>query len=147
MPKIYRAMFAADRLPEVGDWSCMLGVRTPPHDHTDITPDEFGNVSPNTGGMSVNPTVSDIPLSFKPKRWRHQYPEYKDARGKDNIEVFTYGSGEFTQAHITVDLALQPDSTTHGVVEPSRSMQIDIYRSALVATQPGWQLLIVPDGS
>jgi hypothetical protein len=147
MPKIYRAMLVTDGIPQIGDQSCMLGLRTPPNEIEDIAPDAVGIVSPQNGGMSVNPSLSSVPAVFIPRRWRHVYPEFKDARGKDTIEVFTHGSGEFIQAHVTDDLMLRPDSVRHGVVEPSRRMHVNVNRSALASTQTDWQLLAKPDGS
>jgi hypothetical protein len=148
MPKIYRAMEAADELPVVGSQGNMLGVRTPPNERADIRPDTNGEVAPSAGGMSVNPGISAMPSWAKPKRWRREHPElHRDARGQESVEVFTHGAGAFVAGRVADELVLAPDSHRHGMVEPARTMSIDEYRAALAATRPGWRILRDPDGS
>jgi hypothetical protein len=147
MPKIYRAMLSDSGRPVIGAERNMLGIRTPPDEPADIIPDGNGNVGPNLGGMSVNPSISFMLPVHWPKRWHKQYPQFKGARGGDGIEVFMHGDGEFMRAPITDDLQLRPDGPKHGVVEPAREMALNQYVAALASTQNDWRLLTDPDGS
>ena len=73
--------------PKLGASARTLGVRVP----RDIEPDQNGDVQPGSRGMSVAPSLRDLPVEWVPKRLKHlregasflSYPlvlfEYDDA--------------------------------------------------------------------
>jgi hypothetical protein len=67
VPTIYRAMLPDGGYPKVGRSASTLGVRVP----VDIEPDGTGNVHPGPHGMSVAPSLRDLPVHRVPKRLRH----------------------------------------------------------------------------
>jgi hypothetical protein len=106
--------------PDEGPTARTLGVRP----GTDI-PVNFGQVSPDTGGMSVAP---DRPENLH----RLRRPPKYGGTGKDpvwSIEVPLLGD----------ELQFREDSTTHGTIEPARIMRIDEFQQALIATKPHWK--------
>jgi hypothetical protein len=135
---MYRSMFpdATGEHPEIGDRFGRLGVRD-----TDVPADAQGNVRPNTGGMSVNPSLRDLPPELIPKRLRTQLG-IPDARGKPPLCVWRMGEGPFVPAPVGDDLQLRPDhaGASHGNVEPARPMQRAEYRAALAATHGAWEI-------
>ena len=147
MPRIYRAMLSKDARPEVGNSKNMLGVRVPPAELVDIVPDAEGNVTPCGKGMSVNPTLTAMPLVFVPRRWRELDKKFRGARGDTPLEVFCHGEGEFVSGTVAPKLVLNPDKPTHGVVQPETRMAFTDYLDALKSTQNDWVLLDSPDGS
>ncbi len=133
MPKIYRSMKQMSGQPMIGDSATTLGVRVP----TDIVPDATDDVHPGTGGMSVSPSLWDVPIHRVPTRLRHLVP---DAHGTDSLFVWRLGSGPFVQTAVApgLQLRLDPANSRHGFVEPEAAMSVDIYRDALTATQEQW---------
>jgi hypothetical protein len=132
MPRIYRVMLkAADDGPTVGQSAAQLGVRVP----TDIAPDEQDRVSPGTGGMSVSPGLRALPAFLIPKRLRALVPK---ARGRDDGYVWRMGTGPFTRGSVGEGLQLEPDSPTHGTVQPAEVMPLSAYEDALAATRDEW---------
>jgi hypothetical protein len=84
--------------------------------------------------MSVAPGIAELPAHRVPERLRaHRI----GARGVDGDRVFRKGDGPFVRAPFALDLTLGPDAGVapdHGVIEPSASMTIVSYESALAAT-------------
>jgi hypothetical protein len=135
VPKIFRAMRQTEGKPEIGPKG--LGVRLPPDPHADIVPDDSGQIHPGTGGMSVSPTVGDLPARLIPARLRHLYPK---AAGRDDLFVWSMGSGDFSAGPLAESLALRPDPERegHGFVEPDATIATEVYVSALAATRDEW---------
>jgi hypothetical protein len=135
MPKIYRVMAAEGNVPMIGQTATTLGARVP----GDIAPDAAGRVHPGTGGMSVSPSVADLPPHRIPRRLRHLAP---DAAGKDAHFVWSLGEGDFVFGPVDTGLQLRPDpdNGAHGFVEPDETMLLENYQSALHSTQPRWSI-------
>jgi len=133
MPTIYRAMKDADGKPTVGDGPTDLGVRVP----ADVQPDTSGKIAPGTGGMSVAPSLADLPTHRLPKRLQALVP---DARGVDTNVIWRMGEGDFFAEAITDDLQLRldPERERHGFVEPVSPVALEEYRAALAATRDAW---------
>src|SRR5215218_7787968 len=104
MPKIYRVMQADDRKPMLGESRRTLGVLVP----GDIHPDAAGRVHPGMKGMSVSPSLRDLPPHRIPKRLRHLVLA---AEGKDADFVWSMGEGAFVAGPVTSGLQLRPDPT------------------------------------
>src|SRR5262245_2122963 len=116
---VYRAM-RDDPLggPAIGPSARTLGVRPAAPPGGDI-PVAGGQVHPNTGGMSVAP---DDLMNLPPIR----RPKSLGGSGKDPvwyIDIDLLGS----------DLAFVQDKSTHGLIEPGRSMTLDEFLKALAA--------------
>jgi hypothetical protein len=135
MPKIFRVMAAEGNVPMIGQAATTLGVRVP----RDIASDAAGRVYPETGGMSVSPSLADLPPHRIPKRLRHLAP---DAAGKNAHFVWSMGEGAFTSGPVDVGLQLRPDpkNRSHGLVEPDGIMLLENYLRAIHATQPKWSV-------
>jgi hypothetical protein len=133
-PLCYRVMRIVDGRPHIGDSARSLGVRVPPHEPPDVTP-EGGVVRPYTGGMSVAPCLRSLPLYRIPSRLVHLVP---GARGNDNDWCWRIGEGSFANSPLGCNLQLTVDSVSHGLIEPSRAMPLDCYREALAQTQSNW---------
>jgi hypothetical protein len=141
MPKVYRAMREAEGKPALGPRD--LGVRTPPDSNADISPDAAGMVSPGTGGMSVSPSIVDLPLHRIPKRLRPLLqPHGLDATGKDDLHVWSMGEGTFVDGPVAGELMLRldPRKSSHGFVEPDRVMALNDYEDALKVTRDQWRV-------
>ena len=90
MPLVYRVMKQGeDGKPLVGHSATSLGVRVP----TDIRPDLARNVGPGTGGMSVSPSLAQLPALLVPTRLRHLVRGAKAWGGK--LRIWKMGSGPF----------------------------------------------------
>lgn len=134
-PQMFRVMQPEGDLPAVGNSRVMLGVVVGLPPEGDIMPDEAGNVKPGTGGMSVSPTLGDLPFWRVPKRLKNRVP---GARGKDVHKVYRLGSGPFAPSRVTPDLILHPDRPGHGMVEPSVLCAIAEYEAHLATTRVLW---------
>src|SRR5689334_10713461 len=108
MPKIFRAMQEVGGLPKTGETARTLGVRVP----ADIQPDGDGMVEPGPVGMSVAPSLCDLPTHRIPRRLRRLAP---DATGNDSDFVWSMGSGPFHQGSLCDLLLLYVDSSNHGL--------------------------------
>jgi RHS repeat-associated protein len=102
-----------------------LGVRDS-GPNPDITPDENGNVHPNSGGMSVAPIT---PMSLPP----HRRPFEFGGSGSDPVWCI---SSIWIEANSR--LQFRQDSLTHGNIEPNARMPLEDYRVALSETQFLW---------
>jgi len=123
----------ADGKPIVGEGPTDLGVRVP----ADIQPNTAGNVVPGTGGMSVAPSLADLPTHRLPKRLQTLVP---DARGVDTNIVWRLGEGDFVAGAVAdgLQLRLDPNRARHGFVEPASPVALEEYRAALAATRDAW---------
>jgi hypothetical protein len=129
---MYRVMKEAkDGKPVVGRTGTSLGVRIP----LDIKPDENGDVSPNTGGMSVSPSLYTLPPLFVPVRLHALVPK---ARGSNHLRVWKMGAGPFDRSPVAPGLELRPDSRKHGTIQPDQLMTLLAYEDALAATRDQW---------
>lgn len=137
MPLIYRAMCADGDSPMVGHTrNDTLGIR----EGIDIQSEE-GVVQPRTGGMSVSPSRADLPPHLIPKRLRSQgYPAAR--RGNTKPETFPWRMGDrsFAEGELCdhLQLRIDPEDATHGLVEPDSPMLLEVYREAIEGTQPDW---------
>ncbi len=146
MPKIYRTMLMQDNLPVIGTDPHMLGVRVPAPDKpgkvVDITPDESGQVHPDTGGLSVARSVHDFPAHLVPKRLSGTV---EGATGSNLRFVWSMGRGLFFAGAVSprLNLRLKPNNTPKqqlGLIEPAASMHLTEYQAALAQTQSAWSL-------
>jgi len=119
--------------PKLGSSARTLGVRVP----QDIEPDANGDVHLGPHGMSVAPSLRDLPVQWVPKRLRHLR---EGAIGPDTSKVWCHGEGKFEAAIVAPHLVLQPDRTDHGTVAPDATMQLAAYEAALAATRPDWAI-------
>jgi hypothetical protein len=131
VPAIYRAMLPDGSYPKLGRGARTLGVRVP----KDIAPDQNGDVQPGPHGMSVAPSLRDLPIELVPKRLRHLR---EGAAGPDTSKVWRRGEGAFAVAPVAPHLMLQPDRQDHGVVAPDAVMPLEQYEQALAETSSGW---------
>ena len=141
IPKMFRVMEADPSdplLPLVAPTATGLGVRVAPTPHPDVSTDAQGILSGNMegGGMSVSPRLCDLPPWRVPKRLRHVHPGA--AGTKNDHKVFRWGIGAFVRAQISPQLALTPDTDTHGIVHPAQAMQVQQFQQALADTQTCW---------
>lgn len=133
MPLIYRAMTRDGEKPRIGPSARTLGVRP----SVDITPDENGLVIPQTGGMSVAPSWRELPSHRIPLRLQ---PIAHDAVGSDDDACWCMGSGEFVDSPVTNSLDLRREKSDHGLVEPSRTMELHDFQAALAGTRDLWRI-------
>jgi hypothetical protein len=133
MPRVYRVMKRGDGKPALGASATTLGVRP----STDITPDASGYVHPNSGGMSVSPSLRALPVFLLPRRLQALVP---GAAGSNSHSVWRMGEGPFVAGAIAERLQLRPDpqNSSHGFVEPGGGMSLTEYQLALHATQDDW---------
>ena len=130
--KLYRSMLVdpADGLPVAGSAARMLGVRVPPSDPADVSPDADGRVIPGTGGMSV---VADdprhLPLHLRPERLRGRLL-------RERGDVFEADSDS-----IVAPLEIRPDGPPHHLVEPWSPMPVTEFQAALHATRRRWRIV------
>ena len=139
MPRIYRAMDAEGDRPVVANSRRALGVLSQAEVQTDQKPDVVldakGLLQPQTGGMSVAPSVADLPPWRIPKRLQ---PLIGKAAGSNELRVFAMGAGRFLAGALSPGLALRTDSPTHGLVEPASPMTLERFRNLLAATRDQW---------
>jgi hypothetical protein len=135
MAFIYRSMFRDGDKPAVGPSASKLGVRVSPAETYDIAVNAKGNVSPKTGGMSVAPSWRDLPFFRIPKRLK---PIFRDAAGDNRFCCWRLGDVQFVEGPLLDRLFLRIDTAQHGVVEPSVTVPLDTYISALAATRDRW---------
>jgi hypothetical protein len=120
---------SADGFPEPGASSRTLGARS-----ADL-PISNGSVSPLTGGMSVSPSLAELPIALTPKRLAYLR---EGAIGPDSSRVWSHGAGPFIQGAVAPHLAFRPDRPGHGLVEPAAEMGFADYQDALHATRGAW---------
>jgi hypothetical protein len=126
--RLYRAMIEAfDGLPEVGPSARALGVRPGGQKYSDVAAVLPGDpVVPGTGGMSATPhDFMDLP--------RYRLPRSRGGTGSD--PVWSIDADD-----LGADLQFRPDSATHGLIEPARTMTIQLFQEALQRTRDRWRL-------
>jgi len=131
MPRFFRVMKkdANDNLPVLAQNS--LGVRP----KIDVDIDAQNNVQVNGKGMSVSPDWRDINHKRIQIRKCDVVP---GAQGSNNTFCFRHGTGPFVQGAVTNDLALEPDSATHGNVAPVQMVQFPTFEGHIASTRPDW---------
>lgn len=135
MPKIVRAMKEMDGKPMLGDSKATLGVVFEGN-NPDVIPTEAGDIAPGTGGMSVAPSIAQLPTHRIPERLK---PYYKDATGKNHYVCWSLGKGEFEDGMITDELVLRVDRPLeHGLIEPNILMTKGLFQDAVAATRDLW---------
>lgn len=137
-PRVFRPMKAASGQPIVGSGRAELGARVPSSSSTpDVTPDGTGQVHPGGGGMSVSPTLRQVPPFLLPRRLKTQLG-LREAKAPDDWQVFRLGSGLFQAGAVGPDLILRPDRDDHGVIEPARVVSVPDYQACLASTKDAW---------
>lgn len=131
-PKVYRAMKrdATGNAPLVEASARGLGVR-----QRDLVPCQLGLAHPNQGGMSVAPTLADLPPHRVPARLGHLR---EGAEGADSDRVWVLGTGAFVEGSFTQGLALRVTSVSHGNIEPDEQRPFEQYVAHLAATATLW---------
>jgi len=139
MARVYRCMVSTPEGPRIARDAKSLGVRVPEtnvdNSKCDVAVDEYRQVTPGEGGMSVAPAITELPEFRVPRRLRHLVPR---AAGNDEMVVWRFGEGEWLDGDFAPALKLRPDSPKHGVVEPECVMTLQKYEAALAATQRFW---------
>lgn len=139
-PLIFRVMRKMeDGLPAVGGASNKLGVRlvdaASPSKAADLPVDSSGHVQPGTGGMSVSPSLKQLPSFLVPRNLSHIV---HGAAGHSHNHCWKMGQAEFAATMISDDLDLRPDRPGHGLVEPARMMSAEAFHEALADTRRFW---------
>lgn len=135
-------MTAADNgLPELGRSARKLGVRPAPwgaaapsfaEGRFDVFPDAEGNISPGTGGLSVNGTVEGIPP------WRRPRGLDAGAYGPPRDAVFAVDPFALEPSALLVRPEREDLPLGHAFVEPALRMLLLAYEAALAATRAAW---------
>lgn len=149
MPKIFRTMQKDGAKPLCGDDSFQLGVRVPPHENSDVTPDDGDFVDPQNGGMSVFARIKKMPARLLPARLRDLYPEdFQKASGDNELTVWCMNSEHFGDEDGGTQLVFGwdvPSKPRHGSIEPAHRMQIDDLQRELCATIKQWEINEAPE--
>ncbi|GAB6962920.1 RHS repeat domain-containing protein [Prevotella fusca] len=110
---LFRGMKQNNNVPLIGNTADKLGVRP----NVDIKVVD-GKVYPNSGGMSVNTSITNIPPHRKPIEFGGTQ------KGSSMFQIDSDNLGDL--------LMFKPDKNgTHGVIEPARSMTLEEYQEAL----------------
>ncbi|MCL2724914.1 MAG: hypothetical protein FWD69_10815 [Polyangiaceae bacterium] len=107
-----------------------LGVRP-----SDLAPCQLGLAHPNRGGMSVAPTLTDLPPWRVPERLGHLV---EGACGPDSDRVWVVGTGAFSNGAFAQGLTLRVTSKNHGNIEPDEQCPFAQYEAHLAATAMLW---------
>lgn len=131
-PKVFRVMRrdASGNAPLVEASARGLGVRP-----RDLAPCALGLAHPSRGGMSVAPTLLELPPHRVPERLGHLV---EGASGHDSDRVWVLGSGAFSNGPFAQGLALRVTSASHGLVEPHEQCPFKQYEAHLAATAGQW---------
>ena len=133
-PKVFRTMKrdATGNSPLVYASARGLGVRP-----RDLSPCQLGLAHPNNGGMSVAPTLADLPPYRVPERLGHLV---EGASGPDSDRVWVVGTGAFATGEFAHGLVLRVTSANHGTVEPEICCPFEQYEAHLAATATLWRV-------
>lgn len=139
-PRIFRTMKADGDRPLTGSGRGELGVRLPGGSvKPDVTPDQAGLVHPGRGGMSVSPSLRQLPYFLIPQRLDSALG-LRGAKAPNDWRVWRMGSGPFVGSAVGPDLSLRPDGDDHGLLEPSRAMLASDYQTFLGDTRDAWAI-------
>lgn len=133
-------MLGADDKPRVGEEPNMLGARP----GTDI-PVQDGQVSPETGGLSVNGCPCSIPPTVGPRLLRGIIPGAKNTNS-DGRRLWSSGTGDFVSSEFAEHLRLRPresEEVEHrqkGFIEPEQEATFVDYQQAIADTRSCWNL-------
>jgi len=109
----------------------------------DIEANADGMVEPETGGMSVNTTLVDIPHFFVPARLKG-VPPLRNGTAGDDCRIWSHRVAEVpgvsSASTFAGRLSLRMGPGNHGLVEPSEAMHHAAYSAAIAATRPNWRL-------
>ena len=136
--KILRVMMLDGDKLWIGSTARMLGVCCP----QDVALDERGWAVPGKG-MSVAPTLADLPHHRIPRRLRKLVPS---ATGCDDDRCFRLAELSYRPGVVTDALSLRPDrlprpdGRRHGQIEPTLPMPVSSFSTALGDTQARWVL-------
>lgn len=107
-----------------------LGVRP-----RDLAPCPQGLAHPRKGGMSVAPTLVQLPPHRVPERLGHLV---EGASGHDSDLIWVAGSGVFADGAFAQGLTLRVTAANHGMLEPDEQRPFVQYESHLAATVTLW---------
>jgi hypothetical protein len=130
---MFRAMQPDGTGPKLGRSRRCLGVVPGPKG--DIEPDASGQVHPATGGMSVAPTWTDLPIWRVPQRLASKI---RGASGANADRIWSLGNQRFSDAPIASGLRLRVDRPGHGNVEPDVTCPFNEFEMNLGATRSSW---------
>ena len=117
LEELFRGMKQKNNVPLTGNSADKLGVRP----NVDIEVID-GKVYPNSGGMSVNKSIDNIPSHRKPIEFGGTQ------KGSAMFKIESDNLGD--------NLRFKADKNgTHGVIEPSRPMSLAEYQESLGALQ------------
>ena len=120
-----------DGLPCVKRSASCLGVRL----DKDVVTDVNGEVTSESGGMSVRPSLKSFPIDFVPERLRGLVP---GARGSNNSWVWSFGAGAFESGPINDSLNLRKDKPDHGCIVSAIQTCFTNYETSLIGTRGEW---------
>jgi hypothetical protein len=145
MPRIYRAMRATGEGSLIGHESNdTLGIRVKVLKDGravgDVTViDGLVRLQEEPEGMSVSPSPEELPPHLIPKEFRARYPAAR-RNNKPPTCPWRTGAGAFEAGPLSdkLQLRLDVDDPTHGLVGPNKDMLLEELRGAIEATQPAW---------
>lgn len=134
MPRMYRSMRAdVDGKPLVEPSAKGLGVRA----GTDVRVDAAGRVILDGTGMSVAPNWRVLPYHRRPERLDRLC---SGSVGSNSLVCFAWGEGDFQNASLNEELALEVDSDKHGNVVPRASVTLHEFGELLAKTRDAWEV-------
>lgn len=140
-PRVFRSMKEDDGYPTIGQTARTLGVRIVDKNTTPVNPDiavdDNGDVSPNSGGMSVAPNWRSLPLHRIPRRLNEKL-EHAGAAGNNKDRCWRAGEKAFSSGKFCENLILDVDRSDHGTIQPAELVEFFVYESALHATRTSW---------
>jgi len=140
--------------PRIANDANSLGVRILAEtdgEHSDIAVDPDGNVHPGREGMSVSPSIEQLPLHKIPRFASQFRNESRRPKGNNKVICWSAGQGRFVDAPFTERIFVMTSprgSENHGVLSPVAAVSLEQYRADLNETLPMWQSVEWPwDGA
>lgn len=135
---VLRVMTAEADRPAVGGQRDMLGVRLPPSSPCDVAIDTEGYVVIENAGMSVNRSITEMPIHVVPARFNAIRP---GARGSNLKYVWlakglTFGTSNLSE---NLQMFVEPADGSHGVIRPRIRVTGDQYQQHLASTIALWE--------